>query len=52
MKKRSYRMFVEDVLESIEKIELYIDGLDYENITKNLPETKPLIKKLLEEIKE
>jgi len=30
MKKRSHRIFVEDILESMDKIERYIKGLSYE----------------------
>ncbi|MCD6384659.1 DUF86 domain-containing protein [Candidatus Sumerlaeota bacterium] len=35
MTKRSYRMFVEDVLDAMEKIERYIKGLSYETFTKS-----------------
>lgn len=33
MTKRNYKMFIEDILESIEKIESYIKGLNYEKFT-------------------
>lgn len=33
MIERNYKMFIEDILESIEKIESYIEGLDYEKFT-------------------
>ena len=35
MKKRTYKMFVEDILESMNKIERYIKGVDYEGVAKN-----------------
>lgn len=35
MKKRSYRMFVEDILEAMDKIERYIKGLSYETFAEN-----------------
>ena len=35
MKTRSYRMFVEDILGAMEKIERYIEGLTYETFVEN-----------------
>jgi uncharacterized protein with HEPN domain len=35
MKKRTYKMFVEDMLEAMEKIERYVKGLSYETVAKN-----------------
>ena len=35
MKDRPYDLYVEDILESIEKIENYIGGLEYEEFSKN-----------------
>ena len=35
MKERSYRMFAEDVLEAMDKIERYTRGLTYETFVKN-----------------
>ncbi len=35
MKKRTYSMFIEDILESIDKIEKYIKGLKYNTFAKN-----------------
>ncbi len=35
MKKRSYRMFAEDIQESIDKIEQYIKSLTYETFVEN-----------------
>jgi Uncharacterized conserved protein len=35
MKKRTYKLFVEDVLEAMDKIERYINGLTYETFVKN-----------------
>ncbi len=35
MKKRTYRMFIEDILECIDKIGLYIKGLNYETFAGN-----------------
>lgn len=35
MKKRSYRMFIEDILEAMDKIERYIRGLTYETFARN-----------------
>lgn len=33
MTERNYKMFIEDILESIEKIESYIKGLNFEEFT-------------------
>ena len=35
MKGRPYDLYVEDILESIDKIENYISGLEYEEFSKN-----------------
>ncbi len=35
MKKRSYKMFIEDVLESMNKIEHFIKGLAYEKFAED-----------------
>jgi len=35
MKERSYRMFAEDILEAMDKIERYTRGLTYETFVKN-----------------
>jgi len=35
MKKRSYRMFIEDILEAMDKIGRYIKGLSYETFAGN-----------------
>jgi uncharacterized protein with HEPN domain len=35
LKDRPYDLYVEDILESIEKIENYIGGLEYEEFSKN-----------------
>ena len=35
MKKRSYRMFAEDILEAMDKIGRYIQGLSYETFAKH-----------------
>jgi len=35
MKTKSYKMFVEDMLEAMEKIERYVTGLSYETVAKN-----------------
>jgi len=33
--KRSYRLFVEDILESVDKIERYVKGISYGNFVEN-----------------
>lgn len=33
--KRSYRLFVEDILESVDKIERYVKGISYDNFVEN-----------------
>ena len=33
--KRSYRLFVEDILESVDKIERYVKGMSYDNFVEN-----------------
>ena len=35
MKKRSYKMFIEDVLESMNKIEHFIEGLTYQKFAED-----------------
>lgn len=35
MSKREWRLFIEDILESIEKIETYIRNMDFENFKKD-----------------
>lgn len=35
MSKREWRLFIEDILESIEKIETYIRDMDFENFKKD-----------------
>lgn len=35
MKNRDYRMFLEDILQSITKIQSYISGLSYDNFIQN-----------------
>ncbi|PIU55555.1 MAG: hypothetical protein COS88_04240 [Chloroflexi bacterium CG07_land_8_20_14_0_80_51_10] len=35
MKRRTYKLFVEDVLEAMDKIERYIKGLTYETFVEN-----------------
>ena len=35
MKRRTYRLYVEDILESMNKIEKYISGMTYDAIEKN-----------------
>ncbi len=35
MNERTYRLFIEDILEAIEKIERYLEGLAYEAFVKN-----------------
>ena len=35
MKRRTYKLFVEDILEAMDKIERYIKGLTYETFVKN-----------------
>jgi uncharacterized protein with HEPN domain len=35
MKGRKYRLYIEDILESIRKIERYIENLDYKEFEKN-----------------
>jgi len=35
MKRRTYQLFVEDILEAMDKIERYIKGLTYETFVKN-----------------
>ncbi|MCK4491041.1 MAG: DUF86 domain-containing protein [Candidatus Altiarchaeales archaeon] len=35
MKKRNHKLFIEDILECIDKIELYIKDLNYEKFSEN-----------------
>ena len=35
MKTKSYKLFVEDILEAMDKIERYVAGLSYETVAKN-----------------
>ena len=35
MKRREYKLFIEDILEAMDKVERYIEGMNYEMFIKN-----------------
>jgi uncharacterized protein with HEPN domain len=53
---RQYKLFIQDILDAIIDIEEFIGDMDYEIvwevIKKWLPEIKPLIEQILEDLEE
>jgi uncharacterized protein with HEPN domain len=46
MKKRTHKMFIEDILEAMDKIACYIKGLSYEGFAKNAMAMDAVIRNL------
>ncbi len=46
MRRKSYRMFIEDILQAMDKIDRYIKGLTYKEFTENEMVTDAVIRNL------
>ncbi len=44
--KRDYRLFIKDILDSIEKIEEFIKGMDFKEFVKDNRTTSAVVRKL------